>query len=113
MRGCCGCASPWTISARRIRAHDRRRHAVTPMAGGGGAAREAEPFLSGDVRGFLHRPERADAGGLVLTHGAGGSCTAPLLVAVAAAFCAAGFAVLRCDLPFRQRRPTGPPSPPG
>jgi predicted alpha/beta-hydrolase family hydrolase len=30
---------------------------------------------------------------------------------VADAFTAAGFTVLRCDLPFRQKRPRGPPSP--
>ena len=47
----------------------------------------------------------------MLTHGAGGNCRAPLLVAAAEAFSAAGLAVLRCDLPFRQRRPSGPPSP--
>jgi predicted alpha/beta-hydrolase family hydrolase len=63
------------------------------------------------VRGFLHRPQQADGRGLVLTHGAGGNCNAPLLVAAATAFAAAGLSVLRCDLPFRQRRPTGPPSP--
>jgi predicted alpha/beta-hydrolase family hydrolase len=45
----------------------------------------------------------------VITHGAGGNCRAPLLSATAAAFCAAGVTVLRCDLAFRQRRPTGPP----
>ena len=32
-----------------------------------------------------------------------------LLVALAEAFCAAGVTVLRCDLPFRQARPQGPP----
>jgi predicted alpha/beta-hydrolase family hydrolase len=48
---------------------------------------------------------------MVLTHGAGSNCAAPLLVAVATAFCDAGITVLRCDLPFRQRRPSGPPSP--
>ena len=48
---------------------------------------------------------------MVLTHGAGGNCNAPLLVAAANAFAEAGLFVLRCDLPFRQRRPTGPPSP--
>jgi uncharacterized protein len=48
---------------------------------------------------------------MVLTHGAGSDCRAPLLVAVADAFCAAGVSVLRCDLAFRQRRPKGPPSP--
>jgi len=35
----------------------------------------------------------------------------PLLVAVAEAFAGAGFAVLRCDLPFRQQRSFGPPRP--
>jgi len=37
----------------------------------------------------------------------------PMLIAAAEAFSAAGITVLRCDLPFRQRRPTGPPSPSG
>src|SRR5438132_2017918 len=71
------------------------------------------PFGQGGVRGFLHRPEGAARQGLVLTHGAGGNCRAPLLVAAAEAFSAVGLAVLRCDLPFRQRRPSGPPSPSG
>lgn len=61
------------------------------------------------VRGFLHRAERAGADGLVLTHGAGANCRSTLLTAVAEAFCAAGVTVLRCDLPFRQARPFGPP----
>ena len=51
--------------------------------------------------------------GLVLTHGASGNSRAPLLVAVAEAFEAAGWEVMRYDLPFRQRRPHGPPSPAG
>jgi predicted alpha/beta-hydrolase family hydrolase len=45
----------------------------------------------------------------VLTHGAGSNCQSPLLVALAEAFCASGWTVLRCDLPFRQARPHGPP----
>ena len=61
------------------------------------------------VRGFLHRRESADADGLVLTHGAGANCQSALLTALAEAFCDAGVTVLRCDLPFRQARPTGPP----
>jgi predicted alpha/beta-hydrolase family hydrolase len=69
------------------------------------------PFETEGVRGFLHRPDGAASGGLILTHGAGGNCNAPLLVAAAAAFSGAGIQVLRIDLPFRQRRPTGPPSP--
>ena len=34
-----------------------------------------------------------------------------LLTALAGAFAGAGFTVLRCDLPFRQARPYGPPRP--
>jgi hypothetical protein len=34
-----------------------------------------------------------------------------LLVTLANAFAAAGLTVLRCDLPFRRRRPHGPPHP--
>jgi predicted alpha/beta-hydrolase family hydrolase len=71
----------------------------------------AEPFVADGVRGFLHRAETATGRGMVLTHGAGGNCEMPLLVAMATAFCVAGFHVVRCDLPFRQRRPKGPPSP--
>jgi hypothetical protein len=63
------------------------------------------------VRGFLHRPPAPSGDGLVLTHGAGGNCRDPLLVAVAEAFAAAGLVVLRCDLPYRQARPSGPPAP--
>lgn len=69
------------------------------------------PFSQASVRGFLHRADGTGERGLVLTHGAGGNCRAPLLVAAAEAFSAAGITVLRCDLPFRQRRPSGPPSP--
>jgi uncharacterized protein len=61
------------------------------------------------VRGFLHQPTTTAADCLILTHGAGANCNAPLLVALADAFCASGLAVLRCDLPFRQSRPHGPP----
>ena len=71
----------------------------------------ASEFQQGAVRGFVHRPERPAAGSLVITHGAGSNCGAPVLVAFAEAFCNFGFLVLRCDLPFRQRRASGPPLP--
>lgn len=64
-----------------------------------------------DVRGFIHRPETPNGDALVLTHGAGANAESPLLVALATAFAGAGMLVLRCDLPFRQARRTGPPSP--
>ena len=63
------------------------------------------------VRGFLHRPARPNREGLVLTHSAGANCRSPLLVAIAEAFAESGVTVLRCDLPFRQVRPQGPPGP--
>jgi predicted alpha/beta-hydrolase family hydrolase len=63
------------------------------------------------VRGFLHRSESPSGDSLILTHGAGGNAQMGLLVALAEAFSGAGFAVLRCDLPFRQQRPYGPPRP--
>jgi hypothetical protein len=61
------------------------------------------------VRGFLHTPANPGGDCLVLTHGAGVNCNSPLLVALATAFCDSGWTVLRCDLPFRQLRPHGPP----
>jgi uncharacterized protein len=74
---------------------------------------DGAPFEAEGVRGFLHRPDGPAGAGVVLTHGAGGNCTAPLLVKAAELFSAAGLHVLRVDLPFRQRRPLGPPSPSG
>ncbi len=71
------------------------------------------PYAEGGVRGFLHRPEGAPGDGVVLTHGAGGDCRSSLLVAAADAFAVAGLHALRIDLPFRQKRPKGPPSPSG
>ncbi len=46
---------------------------------------------------------------MALFHGAGSNSEAPLMVAVANAFCREGYLVLRADLPFRQERPHGPP----
>jgi uncharacterized protein len=67
----------------------------------------SEPY----VRGCLHRPASPNGDALVLTHSAGANCQSPLLVAVAEAFAASGVTVLRCDLPFRQTHPHGPPRP--
>ena len=63
------------------------------------------------VRGFLHSPENPNGDALILTHGAGSNCDAPLLVALAETFAKHGYPVLRCDLAFRQERKTGPPFP--
>jgi uncharacterized protein len=74
------------------------------------AASRAISFEAPGVRGFLHEHAKAKDG-LVLTHGAGGNCNAPLLIEIANAFHAAGVTILRCDLPFRQERRSGPPFP--
>src|SRR5258708_33126874 len=63
------------------------------------------------VRGFLHSPANANGDALILTHGAGSDCNAPLLMALSETFAGHGYVVLRCDLPFRQERRTGPPFP--
>lgn len=54
-------------------------------------------------------PIVVDSDSLVLTHGAGSNCNAPLLVALHEAFSGQGWLVQRCDLAFRRLRPQGPP----
>jgi predicted alpha/beta-hydrolase family hydrolase len=71
----------------------------------------ADNAVDPKVRGYLHTPATPNNDGLVLTHGAGSNAQAPLLIALAGTFCAAGFTVLRCDLPYRQSRSFGPPGP--
>jgi predicted alpha/beta-hydrolase family hydrolase len=71
----------------------------------------ADDSLDPPVRGFLHVPETPTGNALVLTHGAGSNAAAPLMVALADVFTTAGYTVLRCDLPYRQSRPYGPPGP--
>lgn len=92
-----------------------RSSCLTPPAGARSGSvssitRFAEPCPPGPaVRGWLHRPPQPSGDGLVLAHGAGSNADAPILVAMAEAMAEAGWTVLRCDLPFRQERPTGPP----
>lgn len=63
------------------------------------------------IRGFLHECSEPNGDAVVLTHGAGANCQSHLLVELSGAFEAAGFAVLRFDLPFRTEHPHGPPRP--
>jgi uncharacterized protein len=72
-----------------------------------------ETFEAPDVRGILHRPDTPNGHVLLLTHGAGSDCRAPLLVRLAHAFEESGYIVLRYDLPYRRERPKGPPFPAG
>jgi len=71
----------------------------------------ADNAVDPKVRGYLHLPDSPNNDGLVLTHGAGSNAQSPLLIALAETFSAAGFTVLRCDLPYRQARSFGPPGP--
>jgi uncharacterized protein len=61
----------------------------------------------------LHRPLSPSGNGIVLTHGAGGSARAPLLVALGEALAEGGVTVLRYDLPYRQASSAAPPRPAG
>jgi len=74
-------------------------------------AQFSETGIDPPIRGHLHTPDVSNGSGIVLTHGAGSNAQAPLLIALAETFCAAGFTVLRCDLPYRQVRSFGPPGP--
>jgi uncharacterized protein len=71
----------------------------------------SDDSLNPAVRGFLHSPANPNGDALILTHGAGSNCAAPLLIALSETFAGHGYLVLRCDLPFRQERRTGPPFP--
>ncbi|MBA4024086.1 MAG: alpha/beta hydrolase [Gordonia sp.] len=65
------------------------------------------------VVGALHRPSGTAAAVVVLAHGAGSNHNAVILRALAEALTERGVAVARIDLPYRQKRPKGPPSPSG
>ena len=72
-----------------------------------------ESFEAEGVVGSLDRPADAVRAAVLLAHGAGGNRESKILLAVSDALTARGLLVARIDLPFRQRRPKGPPSPSG
>lgn len=63
-----------------------------------------------DIAGIAHRPARTPVGAVVLTHGAGGSRESPMLIQLCDEWAALGWLAVRFDLPYRRRRPKGPPS---
>lgn len=63
-----------------------------------------------DIAGVAHHPDGEPAGAVVLTHGAGGSRDAPLLTRICDEWAARGWLAVRYNLPYRRRRPKGPPS---
>ena len=62
------------------------------------------------IAGIAHAPAGVPAGVVLLTHGAGGSRESPLLVRACDEWARRGWLAVRYNLPFRRRRPTGPPS---
>jgi len=63
-----------------------------------------------EIAGIAHRPDGDPAGVVVLTHGAGGSRESPLLKRTCDEWAARGWLAVRYNLPYRRRRPKGPPS---
>ena len=62
------------------------------------------------IGGTAHRPEGTPCGVVVLTHGAGGNRESPLLKRLCEEWARRGWLAIRYDLPYRRRRPKGPPS---
>ncbi len=63
-----------------------------------------------EIAGVAHHPTGAPAGAVVLTHGAGGDRDSALLQRVCDEWASRGWLAVRYNLPYRRRRPKGPPS---
>lgn len=62
-----------------------------------------------DIAGVAHAPDGNPQGVVMLTHGAGGSRESPMLVALCEQWARRGWLAIRYNLPYRRRRPKGPP----
>jgi predicted alpha/beta-hydrolase family hydrolase len=62
------------------------------------------------IAGIAHKPTGKAKGAVMLTHGAGGSRESPLLTKICDEWARRGWLAVRYNLPYRQRRPKGPPS---
>jgi len=62
------------------------------------------------IAGVPHAPAGEATGIVLLTHGAGGNRESPMLIRLCDEWAARGWLAVRYDLPFRRRRPKGPPS---
>ncbi|MCV7402397.1 alpha/beta hydrolase [Mycobacterium fragae] len=63
-----------------------------------------------EIAGVAHEPDGKPVGVVVLTHGAGGSRESPLLQRLCDEWARRGWLAVRYNLPYRRRRPKGPPS---
>jgi predicted alpha/beta-hydrolase family hydrolase len=76
----------------------------------GGSHGTADPAGLDEIAGVAHHPSGTPVGAVVLTHGAGGNRDSPLLVRICHEWAARGWLAIRYNLPYRRRRPKGPPS---
>jgi predicted alpha/beta-hydrolase family hydrolase len=63
-----------------------------------------------DIAAIAHQPDGNPKGAVVLTHGAGGSRDSALLKKICDEWARRGWLAVRYNLPYRRRRPKGPPS---
>jgi predicted alpha/beta-hydrolase family hydrolase len=63
-----------------------------------------------EIAGLAHEPKGKAKGVVVVTHGAGGSRESPLLAKICDEWARRGWLAVRYNLPYRRRRPKGPPS---
>lgn len=63
-----------------------------------------------DIAGVAHQPDGTPTGVVLLTHGAGGNRDAPLIIRLCDEWASHGWLAIRYNLPYRRRRPKGPPS---
>ncbi|MUL81851.1 MULTISPECIES: alpha/beta family hydrolase [unclassified Mycolicibacterium] len=62
------------------------------------------------IAGVAHEPDGSPQGVVVLTHGAGGNRDSALLIRICDEWASRGWLAIRYNLPYRRRRPKGPPS---
>jgi predicted alpha/beta-hydrolase family hydrolase len=62
------------------------------------------------IAGVAHQPAGRPKGVVVLTHGAGGNRDSPMLQRICDEWARRGWLAVRYNLPYRRRRPKGPPS---
>lgn len=62
------------------------------------------------LQAVAHEPSAAPKGTVLLTHGAGGNRESPLLIRICDEWADRGYLAIRYNLPYRRRRPKGPPS---
>ncbi len=62
------------------------------------------------IAAVAHQPDGKPKGAVVLTHGAGGSRESALLKKICDEWARRGWLAVRYNLPYRRRRPKGPPS---